>query len=73
MPLNVIGLDTLMCPFKSSFQILFTAIKSDLDHNTQQYVSIHPSVKVSFEQIYAIRMLLAIMTAIHGGPTSFCS
>jgi hypothetical protein len=45
--------------FKSSFQSLYNIIKGGLDANTQQYVSIWPNVKVSFEQKYAIRMILA--------------
>jgi hypothetical protein len=36
--------------FKSSFQSLYNIIKGGLDANTQQYVSIRPNVKVSFEQ-----------------------
>ncbi len=45
--------------FKSSFQSLYNAMKGGLDANTQQYMSIRPNVKVSFEQTYVICMLLA--------------
>jgi hypothetical protein len=45
--------------FKSSFQSLYNVIKGGLDANTQQYISIRPNVKVSFEQKYVIRMILA--------------
>jgi hypothetical protein len=40
--------------FKSSFQSLYNVIKGGLDANTQQCVSIHPNVKVSFDQKYVI-------------------
>jgi len=37
-------------------------IKGGLDANTQQYISIRPNVKVSFEQKYVIRLILAIVS-----------
>jgi hypothetical protein len=48
--------------FKTSFQSLYNVIKSGLDANTQQYISIRPNVKVSFEQKYVIRLILAIVS-----------
>jgi hypothetical protein len=44
---------------KSIFQSLYNVIKGGLDANTQQYVSIRQNVKVSFEQNYVIKMILA--------------
>jgi hypothetical protein len=48
--------------FKTSFQSLYNVIKGGLDANTQQYISIRPNVKVSFEQKYVIRLILAIVS-----------
>jgi len=36
--------------FKHAFQSMYNNIKGGLDANTQQYISICPSVKVNFEQ-----------------------
>jgi hypothetical protein len=48
--------------FKTSYQCLYNNIKGGLDANTQQYVSIQPNVKVSFESKYIIHMVLAAVT-----------
>jgi hypothetical protein len=45
--------------FKSFFLSLYNVIKSSLDANAQQYVSMWPNVTVSFEQKCVIRMVLA--------------
>jgi hypothetical protein len=48
--------------FKTSFQSSNNVVKGGLDTNTQQYISIRPNDKVSFEQKNVIRLILAIVS-----------
>jgi hypothetical protein len=48
--------------FKTTFQAIYNTLKGGLDNNTQQYCTIKPTVKTSFETKYVIRLILAIVT-----------